>query len=108
MPYAIIRTGGKQYRVSAGDRLRVEKIEAEVGQEVALSDVLAVGEGSELTLDASALAGKAVQVKVLRHGRGRKIHIQKFKRRKGFERKMGHRQDFTEVQILSIPTGSAA
>jgi len=104
MSYAIIRTGGKQYRVSAGDLLKVEKLEAEVGQEVALGDVLAVGEGADLNLDGAALGGQSVQAKVIRHGRGRKILIWKYKRRKGFDRKQGHRQDFTEVRILSIPT----
>jgi large subunit ribosomal protein L21 len=103
MPYAIIRSGGKQYRVSAGDRVRLEKINAEVGQEVALADVLAVGEGADLTVGATALAGKAVQAKVVRHGRGPKIRIWKFKRRKGFDRHQGHRQDFTEVLITALP-----
>lgn len=103
MPYAIIRTGGKQYRVSAGDRLRVEKINAEVGQEVALGDVLALGEGADLATG-QTLAGKAVQAKVVRHGRGRKIHILKFKRRNGEQKRQGHRQDFTEIEVLSLPT----
>jgi large subunit ribosomal protein L21 len=104
MSYAIIRTGGKQYRVSAGDLVKVEKLEAEVGQEVALGDVLGVGEGAELNLDGAALGGQSVQAKVVRHGRGRKIMIWKFKRRKGFNKKQGHRQDYTEVRILTIPT----
>lgn len=104
MPYAIIRTGGKQYRVRVGDRLRIEKLNAEVGQEVALNQVLAVGgEGAELQLDAAALAGQAVSAKVVRHGRGTKIHIWKFKRRKGEDKRQGHRQDFTEVQITALP-----
>jgi len=107
MPYAIIRTGGKQYRVSVGDRLRIEKLDAEVGQEVALSEVLALGEGAELNLDASALAGQAVQAKVVRQGRGVKIRIQKYKRRKGFDRRQGHRQSYTEVLITALP-GAAA
>src|SRR5690349_8476875 len=107
MPYAIIRTGGKQYRVSAGDRLKVEKIVAEVGQEVALGAVLALGEGADLNVDGAALAGQSVQAKVLRHGRGPKIKIFKFKRRKGFERRQGHRQDFTEVLITALPGAGA-
>lgn len=109
MPYAIIRTGGKQYRVSAGDRLKVEKINAEVGQEVSLGEVLALGEGADLALGlGGALSGQIVQAKVLRHGRGKKILIWKFKRRKGYDRRQGHRQDFTEIQILSIPAAGAA
>ena len=108
MPYAIIRTGGKQYRVSAGDRLRVERLAAEIGQEVVLGDVLALGEGADLQFGAGTLAGQAVTAKVLRHGRGHKIRIWKFTRRKGFDRRMGHRQDFTEVQIVSLPGAAAA
>jgi large subunit ribosomal protein L21 len=104
MPYAIIRTGGKQYRVSAGDHVKIEVIDAEVGQEVALSDILALGEGADLQIDAGALAGRSVQAKVVRHGRGHKIRIWKYTRRKGFDRHQGHRQNYTEVQILSIPT----
>ena len=103
MPYAIIRTGGKQYRVNEGDRLRIEKLDVEVGQEVDLDDVLAVGEGAGLNFGAGALEGSVVKAKVLRHGRGPKIRIWKFKRRKGYECRMGHRQDFTEVQIMAIP-----
>lgn len=103
MSYAIIRTGGKQYRVSVGDRLKIEKLEVEVGQEVALSDVLAVGEGAQLNVNAAELAGQAVQAKVVRHGRGPKILILKWKRRKGSDRRQGHRQDYTEVQILALP-----
>ncbi|MEN6627624.1 MAG: 50S ribosomal protein L21 [Candidatus Sumerlaeia bacterium] len=98
MSYAIIRTGGKQYRVKQGDRLRVEKLVAEVGQEVELGDVLARGEGSDLSFD----AGAPVKVKVVRHGRGPKIKIWKSKRRKGYEKRQGHRQDFTEILVLAI------
>lgn len=108
MPYAIIRTGGKQYRVSVGDRLRIEKLDAEVGQEVALNEVLALGEGAELNADASTLAGQAVTAKVLRQGRAAKIRIQKYKRRKGFDRRQGHRQSYTEVQITALPGVAAA
>jgi large subunit ribosomal protein L21 len=103
MPYAIIQSGGKQYRVSAGDRLKLEGLKADVGQEVQLGDLRALGEGADVTVGASALSGKAVTAKVLRHGRGKKIRIWKFKRRKGYSKKQGHRQDFTEVEILSLP-----
>ena len=99
MPYAIIRTGGKQYRVSAGDRLKVEKIEAEIGQEVALSDVLALGEGASLALGAG---NSAVQAKVVRHGRGPKIRVFKKKRRKGFRKTRGHRSTYTVVRVTDI------
>lgn len=100
MSYAIIRTGGKQYRVKQGDRLRVEKLVAEVGQEVELGDVLARGEGSELKFGADA-AGP-VKIKVVGHGRGPKIRIWKSKKRKGYEKRQGHRQDFTEILVVSI------
>ncbi len=103
MSYAIIRTGGKQYRVQQGDRLKLEKIEAEVGQEIQLGDVLASGEGSQLRLTPA----EPVVARVLRHGRGPKIRIWKFKRRKGYEKRMGHRQDFTEVLVLGLPTAQA-
>lgn len=106
MAYAIIRTGGKQYRVSEGERLRVEKLVAEPGQEVELGEVLGFGEGAGLTVGQGAIAGQVVRAKVLRHGRGTKIRIWKFKRRKGYEKRQGHRQDFTEVQVISIPTGA--
>lgn len=103
MSYAVIRTGGKQYRVKAGDSLRVEKLEGEPGQEIELGDVLMVaGEGSPL-LEKSELDGKAVKATIVRHGRGRKIRVFRFKRRKGFEKRHGHRQDFTEIKISSLP-----
>jgi large subunit ribosomal protein L21 len=107
MPYAIIRTGGKQYRVSEGQCLKIEKLEAEVGQEVALADILALGEGESLQMDAKVLGPIAVQARVVRHGRGPKILVSTYKRRKGFERRHGHRQDFTEIQIVSIPAAQA-
>jgi large subunit ribosomal protein L21 len=103
MPYAIIQTGGKQYRVSQGDRLKIEVLKAEPGQEVELDNVKALGEGATIQVTPSALVGKTVKVRVVRHGRGRKINIIKFKRRKDSTRKQGHRQNFTEVEILSIP-----
>jgi large subunit ribosomal protein L21 len=103
MSYAIIQTGGKQYRVSQGDRLRVEVLDAEPGSEVELGPVKAVGEGAELTVGTPDIEGKSVKARVVRHGRGTKIHIWKFKRRKGYSKRQGHRQNFTEVEILSIP-----
>ena len=104
MPYAIIRSGGKQYRVREGDCLRVEKLSAEIGQEVDFTEVLAAGEGAELEIGAGALEGKAVKAEVVRHGRGPKIRIWNYKKRKGYNRRMGHRQDFTEVKIISLPS----
>ena len=103
MPYAVIRTGGKQYRVKPGDRLRIEKIEGEKGASVEFADVLMIGGEGTPVLDKAGLEGKKVGGRVLRHGRGPKIDILKFKRRKGYQKRMGHRQDFTEVEITSVP-----
>jgi large subunit ribosomal protein L21 len=102
VPYAIIRTGGKQYRVAQGDRLRIEKIPAQVGDQVRLGEVLAWGEGAGLVVGEGPIADAAVTARVVRHGRGRKIRIWKFKRRLGYEKRIGHRQDYTEIQVLSI------
>lgn len=102
MAYAIIRTGGKQYRVNEGDCLKVEKLDAEVGAEVSFDDVLALGEGASLATGADA-EGKAVKGEVVSQGRDKKIRIWNFKRRKGYNRRMGHRQSYTEVKITSIP-----
>jgi len=103
MSYAVIRTGGKQYRVSEGTRLRVEKLPAEVGSEVELSEVLLTSNDGKLVTNASALASASVKAKIVRHGRGRKILVFKKKRRKGYERRQGHRQAFTEILISALP-----
>jgi large subunit ribosomal protein L21 len=103
MPYAIIQTGGKQYRVSQGDRLRVELLAGEPGAEIELGTLKGAGEGESLELDAKKLEGKAVKARILRHGRAAKINIWKFKRRKGYDKRQGHRQHFTEVEIVSTP-----
>jgi len=103
MSYAIVCTGGKQYRVQEGDRLKVERLDAEIGKQVELGQVLAIGEGAHLEVGSPMLTGKSVQARVVRHGRAPKIRIWKFTRRKGFDRRQGHRQDFTELQIVSVP-----
>jgi len=103
--YAVIRTGGKQYRVSEGDRLKVESLSAEAGSEVTLGDVLAVGSGESVTLGAPLVANASVSARVVQHGRGKKVRIVKFKRRKHYRRQMGHRQNFTELEITGISTG---
>jgi large subunit ribosomal protein L21 len=100
--FAVIRTGGKQYRVSAGDRLKVESLPVEVGQQVRLDQVLALGEGGELRLGTPLVADAAVTATVLSHGRHPKIRIFKMRRRKHFQKHAGHRQDFTELQIDGI------
>lgn len=102
MSFAVIRTGGKQYRVSEGQNLRVEKIEAEVGSEVDLGDVLMFRNDDKIVFDRPTLSKLKVRARIVAHGRGVKIKVFTFKRRKGFHRTKGHRQDFTEIQIRSI------
>jgi len=100
--YAIVRSGGKQYKVSAGDVLRVEKLDAEVGDTITLDDVLLVSDDVNIQVEASTLAKAKVTARVAGHGRGRKIVVFKYKRRKGYRRKQGHRQGFTELAIENI------
>jgi len=100
--FAVIRTGGKQYRVSAGDRLKVESLAAEVGQQVTLTDVLALGEGGDVRVGAPLVPEASVKATVLSHGRGPKIRIFKMRRRKHFQKHAGHRQNFTELKIDQI------
>lgn len=102
MSYAVIRTGGKQYRVRQGDNLRIEKIPGDPGAEVEFKDILLANKDGEVVLDAKALGEMKVTAKILRHGRGRKVHTFKFRRRKGFQKRIGHRQSFTEVLINGI------
>jgi large subunit ribosomal protein L21 len=100
--YAVIKTGGKQYRVNAGDKLKIEKLDAEVGSEVIFDQVLMVGEGADIKVGTPVLAGATVKATVLNQGRGEKIHIFKMRRRKHYRKSQGHRQSFTEVQIGGI------
>lgn len=100
--YAVIKTGGKQYRVSEGDTLRVELLAAEEGSEVKFDDVLLVGAGESVKVGTPQVNGAQVTAKVKLHGQGDKIMIQKFKRRQGYRRLLGHRQRFTEVEITGI------
>jgi large subunit ribosomal protein L21 len=100
--YAVIKTGGKQYRVSAGDKLKIEKLDAEIGSEVTFDQVLMVGEGADIKVGAPVLAGASVKATVLNQARGEKIHIFKMRRRKHYRKSQGHRQSYTEVQIGGI------
>ena len=100
--YAVIKTGGKQYRVREGDTLRVEKLTAETGAKVQFDQVLMVGEGHDVTMGTPFLAGSQVSATVVAQGRADKIKIVKFKRRKNYLRQNGHRQAFTEVEITKI------
>src|SRR3990172_696604 len=100
--YAVIRTGGKQYRVSAGEKIRVEKLPAEVGTELVLDQVLALGEGDALRVGAPLVSGAAVKARILAHGHGDKVRIFKLQRRKHFQKHQGHRQGYTEIEITGI------
>lgn len=100
--YAVVETGGKQYRVNVGSQLEVELLEAEVGQEVKNSAVLAVSDGSTLKVGTPYVDGAQVVFSVLEHKRGPKVINFKKKRRKGYERKVGHRQELTVVKVASI------
>jgi large subunit ribosomal protein L21 len=103
--YAVIKTGGKQYRVSAGDKLRVETLPADVGAEVAFDQVLMVAEGDKVSVGRPVVAGASVKGTVIAHGRGDKIRIFKHRRRKHFKKQAGHRQNYTEIQISGITAG---
>ena len=100
--YAVFKTGGKQYRATTGDLITVEKIEAEKGATVELDQVLMVGEGEDVKIGAPYLEGGKVTARVVDHGRGDKIKIIKFKRRKHHMKHMGHRQYFTRLEITGI------
>jgi len=100
--YAVIQTGGKQYRVSAGEKLKIELITADIGQEIELDQVLLVADGDRLRMGAPLVAGARVTARVLSHGRGKKVRIFKLNRRKHYRRSQGHRQGYTEIEILGI------
>jgi len=100
--YAVVKTGGKQYRVSAGEKLKIEQITADVGQEILLEEVLLVADGDALKMGTPLVSGAKVKAKVLKHGRGDKVHIFKMRRRKHYRKSQGHRQNYTEIEILGI------
>ncbi len=100
--YAVIKTGGKQYRVAEGQILRVEKIEAEQGATVNFDEVLLVGSEQGTTIGTPLIAGAKVSAEVRQQGRARKIEIVKFRRRKHYRKHQGHRQHFTELKITAI------
>lgn len=100
--YAIIETGGKQYRVSEGDVIRVEKLDAPVGETVLAEKVLAVGNGDDLKVGTPVVEGAKVSLKVQNHGKGEKIIVFKYKPKKNYRRKQGHRQPYTEVLVEKI------
>jgi large subunit ribosomal protein L21 len=103
--YAVIKTGGKQYRVQSGEKLKIELLTAEVGAEVNLDQVLMVADGEAISVGRPMLAGANVTATVLAHGRHAKVKIFKMRRRKHYQKHQGHRQGFTEVQINTITAG---
>ncbi len=102
LSYAIIRSGGLQYRVSEGDIVRVPRIRADVGQSVTIGEVLAVSDGGKLAVGTPLVEGASVTAELVGHGKGKKVIVFKKKRRKGYQVKKGHRQDYTELRITGI------
>lgn len=105
--YAVIRTGGKQYRVKEGDRLKVESLAGEPGDTVTLGTVLMVGEGDSATIGTPLVSDASVSARVIGQARAKKVRIVKFKRRKHYRRQGGHRQHYTELEITGIDTGDS-
>ena len=100
--YAVIKTGGKQYKVAAGEKIKIEQIAADVGQEITIDQVLAIGAGAELTVGTPLVTGAHVVATVLAQGRHDKVRIFKMRRRKHYQKRQGHRQNFTEIQISAV------
>lgn len=100
--YAVIKTGGKQYKVVSGEKIKVEQLAAEVGQEIVLDQVLAVGSGADLKVGNPWVAGATVTATVVSQGRHDKVRIFKMRRRKHYQKRQGHRQNFTELQIGTV------
>ena len=100
--YAVIKTGGKQYKVTAGEKLKIESLGVEVGEQVTLDQVLMVVDGANVSIGSPTVAGAKVEATVLSHGRGKKVKIFKLRRRKHYKRQQGHRQNYTEVVIGDI------
>jgi len=100
--YAVIKTGGKQYKVAAGEKIKVEQIAADVGQEIVIDQVLAVGNGAELKVGTPLVTGATVKATVVAHGKHDKVRIFKMRRRKHYKKSQGHRQTYTELEISAV------
>ena len=100
--YAVFKTGGKQYRVSEGETLKIEKLEVEPGKKVTFNEVLMIADGENVQVGSPLLGKASVEAKVISQGKGKKVNILKFKRRKNSMKRQGHRQLFTEIQIAKI------
>ncbi len=105
-PYAVIRTGGKQYRLAVGDKLQIEKIEEEVGKTISCTDILAISDGSGLKVGKPLVENASVELEVVKHLRSRKIKVFKKKRRQNYRRTNSHRQHLTEVIVKAIHSGA--
>jgi large subunit ribosomal protein L21 len=100
--YAVIKTGGKQYKVAAGEKIKIEQIAADVGQEITIDQVLAIGAGADLKVGTPLVTGASVVATVVAHGRHDKVRIFKMRRRKHYQKRQGHRQNYTEIQIGAV------
>ncbi|MDB5821222.1 MAG: rplU [Rhizobacter sp.] len=100
--YAVIKTGGKQYKVAAGEKIKIEQITADVGQAIVIDQVLAIGSGADLQIGSPLVAGATVSATVLSHGKHDKVRIFKMRRRKHYQKRQGHRQTFTEIEISAV------
>ncbi|MCW9015078.1 MAG: 50S ribosomal protein L21 [Gammaproteobacteria bacterium] len=100
--YAVVKTGGKQYRVAQGEYLKVEKLEGAEGDTVELNDVLMIADGDNLKIGTPLVDGGKVTATIKSHGRGKKVEIMKFRRRKHHQKRTGHRQSYTEIEITGI------
>jgi len=100
--YAVIKTGGKQYKVAAGEKIKVEQIAADVGQEITIGEVLAIGAGADLKVGTPLVTGATVVATVVAQGKHDKVRIFKMRRRKHYQKRQGHRQTFTELQISAV------
>ncbi|CAN5148229.1 50S ribosomal protein L21 [soil metagenome] len=100
--YAVIKTGGKQYKVIPGEKLKVESIAGDIGSEIQFGEILAVGIGDQIKFGAPLLADSIIKATIVSHGRHDKVTIFKMRRRKHYQKHQGHRQNYTEIQILSI------
>ena len=102
MMYAVVQTGGKQYRLGVGDNVRVEKLAGELGEVVELPQVLVIGDGEKVSIGDPVIAGASVKAEIVSHGRDKKIRVFKMKRRKKYRRTQGHRQSFTQLRVTEI------
>jgi large subunit ribosomal protein L21 len=100
--FAVIKTGGKQYRVAAGDVVKIESLSAEVGEQVVLADVIAVTDGANVRVGNPTVSGASVKATVMAHGRHPKVTIFKMRRRKHFKKQAGHRQNYTQVRVDAV------